>query len=244
LRSKPLSLNSESILLHRINELEKRHLKMKNTVIFDMDGVIVDTEPLHKKAYYQHFSELYIDVDAELFSKFTGKSTRNVYQMVKDIFGIQTETEALIQRKRTIFYDLFDTDPALKLLDGVEALINNLHAQNFQLILASSAAKTTIDKVFKRFNLFPFFSYLVSGEDFPESKPHPAIFIEAQRLSGNDKSNCIVIEDSTNGILAANGAQIFCVGYKSEHSKNQNYELADLVIHHFDELDADQIKML
>ena len=217
---------------------------MKNTVIFDMDGVIVDTEPLHKKAYYRHFAELNIVVDPELFSKFAGKSTRNVYQMVKDIFGIDTDAEELIQRKRSIFYDLFDTDPDLKLLDGVESLLNQLYAQDFQLILASSAAKSTIDRVFKRFNLFTFFSHLVSGEDFPESKPDPAIFIEAQRLSGNDKANCIVIEDSTNGILAANGAGIYCVGYKSANSKNQNYESADLVIHHFNELDLEKLKLL
>lgn len=217
---------------------------MKNTVIFDMDGVIVDTEPLHKKAYYQHFKELDIDVDAELFSRFTGKSTRNVYQIIKEIFGINTDVEDLIQRKRTIFYGLFDSDPALKLLDGVEVLIKNLYSANFQLILASSAAKSTIHRIFKRFNLFPFFSHLVSGEDFPESKPNPAIFIEAQRLSGNEKSNCIIIEDSTNGIRAANAAEIFCVGYKSENSKNQYYETADLVIHHFDELKVEELELI
>ncbi|QIY83363.1 HAD-IA family hydrolase [Chryseobacterium sp. NEB161] len=214
---------------------------MKNTVIFDMDGVIVDTEPLHKKAYYQHFGELGIEVDAELFSRFTGKSTRNVYQMIKEIFKIDTDVEVLIQRKRTIFYGLFDSDPALQLLDGVENLVKNLHSANFQLILASSAAKSTINRVFKRFDLFPYFSHLVSGEDFPESKPNPAIFIEAQRLSGNVKTSCIIIEDSTNGILAANRADIFCVGYKSANSKNQNYELADMVIQHFDELDPTRI---
>ena len=214
---------------------------MKNTVIFDMDGVIVDTEPLHKKAYYQHFGELGIEVDAELFSRFTGKSTRNVYQMIKEIFKIDTDVEALIQKKRTIFYGLFDSDPALQLLDGVEDLVKNLHSANFQLILASSAAKSTINRVFKRFDLFPYFSHLVSGEDFPESKPNPAIFIEAQRLSGNVKTSCIIIEDSTNGILAANRADIFCVGYKSANSKNQNYELADMVIQHFDELDPTRI---
>lgn len=214
---------------------------MKNTVIFDMDGVIVDTEPLHKKAYYQHFGELGIEVDAELFSRFTGKSTRNVYQMIKEIFKIDTDVEVLIQRKRTIFYGLFDSDPALQLLDGVEDLVKNLHSANFQLILASSAAKSTINRVFKRFDLFPYFSHLVSGEDFLESKPNPAIFIEAQRLSGNVKTSCIIIEDSTNGILAANRADIFCVGYKSANSKNQNYELADLVIQHFDELDPTRI---
>ncbi len=217
---------------------------MKNTVIFDMDGVIVDTEPLHKKAYYQHFNELNIEVDAELFSKFTGKSTRNVYQMIQDIFVIETNVEELIQRKRTIFYGLFDSDPALRLLDGVQVLIHELHSANFQLILASSAAKSTIDRVFKRFNLFPYFSHLVSGEDFPESKPNPAIFIEAQRLSGNEKSNCIIIEDSTNGIQAANAAGIFCVGYKSEHSKNQSYETADLVINHFDELKVEELQLI
>jgi HAD superfamily hydrolase (TIGR01509 family) len=217
---------------------------MKNTVIFDMDGVIVDTEPLHKKAYYQHFKELNIEVDAELFSRFTGKSTRNVYQMIKDIFGIDSNVEDLIARKRTLFYSLFDKDPALKLLDGVENLIKNLYSSGFQLILASSAAKSTIDRVFKRFNLFPFFSHLVSGEDFPESKPNPAIFIEAQRLSGNRRSNCIVIEDSTNGIQAANAAGIFCIGYKSQNSKNQNYDNADLVIHHFDELKIEELEMI
>ncbi len=217
---------------------------MKNTVIFDMDGVIVDTEPLHKKAYYQHFSELNIEVDAELFSKFTGKSTKNVYQMIKDIFGIETDVDELIQRKRAIFYGLFDSDPALKLLDGVEILIKDLYSANFQLILASSAAKSTIDRVFKRFSLFPYFSHLVSGEDFPESKPNPAIFIEAQRLSGNAKSYCIVIEDSTNGIQAANAAEIFCIGYKSENSKNQNYETADLVIQHFDELSVEALELI
>ncbi len=209
-----------------------------------MDGVIVDTEPLHKTAYYQHFAELNIDVDSELFSKFTGKSTKNVYQMIKDIFGIQTNVEELTERKRTIFYGLFDSDPSLKLLDGVEVLINNFYSADFQLILASSAAKSTIDRVFSRFNLFPFFTHLVSGEDFPESKPNPAIFIEAQRLSGNDKSDCIVIEDSTNGILAANGAGIFCIGYKSENSKNQNYESADLVINHFDELKVESLALI
>lgn len=217
---------------------------MKNTVIFDMDGVIVDTEPLHKKAYYQHFKELNIEVDADLFSKFTGKSTRNVYQMIKDIFGIDTDVEDLIARKRNLFYSLFDKDPALKLLDGVENLIKNLYSSGFQLILASSAANSTIERVFRRFDLFPFFSHLVSGEDFPESKPDPAIFIEAQRLSGNDKSNCVVIEDSTNGILAANAAEIFCIGYKSKNSKNQNYKTANLVIHHFDELTVEELELI
>ena len=80
---------------------------MKQTVIFDMDGVIVDTEPVHRFAYFQHFSELNIDVNEELFSSFTGNSTRNVFQKVKTIFNLNSDVEDLIIRKRTIFNDNF-----------------------------------------------------------------------------------------------------------------------------------------
>lgn len=217
---------------------------MITTVIFDMDGVIVDTEPIHRYAYFQHFDELNIPVTDEMFASFTGSSTRNVFQKLKDSFGLEHDVENLIQRKRTIFNDAFDTKEDLHLLDGVEALIKDLHQNGFQLIVASSASKVTIDRVFRRFTLHRYFSDIVSGEDFPNSKPHPAIFEHAASLSVAPKNQCIVIEDSSNGIQAAKAAEIFCVGYKSEHSKLQDLSKADLIINHFSELSAERIKNL
>ena len=76
---------------------------MKKTVIFDMDGVIVDTEPVHRYAYFQHFDELNVQVTEEMFTSFTGNSTRNVFQSVKSIFNLDHDVEDLIQRKRAIF---------------------------------------------------------------------------------------------------------------------------------------------
>jgi beta-phosphoglucomutase-like phosphatase (HAD superfamily) len=84
----------------------------------------------------------------------------------------------------------------------------------------------------------------VSGEDFPNSKPHPAIFEHAASLSVASKENCIVIEDSTNGVIAAKAAGIFCVGYNSEHSKMQDLSLADFVINHFGELSFEKVVVL
>jgi HAD superfamily hydrolase (TIGR01509 family) len=165
-----------------------------------------------------------------------GNSTRNTFQKLKELFPIDLEVEDLIQRKRTIFNDAFDNKEDLELLEGVEKLIQDLHGKGMQLIVASSAAKVTIDRVFKRFNLHQYFSHIVSGEDFPNSKPHPAIFEFAADLSIASKENCIVIEDSTNGIIAAKAAGIFCIGYNSEHSKLQDLSKADVVINHFDEL--------
>jgi HAD superfamily hydrolase (TIGR01509 family) len=217
---------------------------MIQTVIFDMDGVIVDTEPVHRYAYFKQFEELNIEVTEAMYTSFTGFSTKNTFQTLKEQFQLQHEVEDLIQRKRNIFNDAFDTKEDLELLEGVRNLIEDLYQNGIQLILASSASKVTIDRVFTRFGLHDFFTHIVSGEDFPKSKPHPAIFEHAASLSMAPKENCIVIEDSTNGVKAAKAAGIYCVGYESEHSKDQNLDEADKVITHFKELNADLVKIL
>lgn len=209
---------------------------MIQTVIFDMDGVIVDTEPVHRYAYFKQFDELNIPVTEEMYTSFTGFSTRNTFQKLKEVFVIEQEVEDLIQRKRTIFNDAFDSKADLELLEGVENLIKELYQNGMQLILASSASKVTIERVFSRFKLHEYFTHVVSGEDFPKSKPHPAIFEHAASLSIAPKENCIVIEDSTNGVKAAKAAGIFCVGYNSIHSEAQDLSEADVVINHFNEL--------
>lgn len=209
-----------------------------------MDGVIVDTEPVHHYAYQQHFKELGIVVTDEMYAGFTGNSTRNVFQKLKATFDLNDDVETLILRKRALFNEAFDTKPDLELIDGVLALIVELHEKGMELIVASSASKSTINRVFNRFNLHQYFTHIVSGEDFPKSKPDPAIFIHAANLSLHSNENCIVIEDSTNGILAAKAAQLFCVGYDSVNSKLQNYDSADLVISQFEDLNFDRIKNL
>jgi len=150
----------------------------------------------------------------------------------------------LILTKRNLFNDAFDSKEDLYLIDGVEELIKDLHANGIQLIVASSASKVTINRVFTRFNLHQYFTHIVSGEDFPKSKPHPAIFQHAAFLAQTPVENCIVIEDSTNGILAAKAAGIYCIGYDSFHSKMQDYSKADKVIKHFNELSYDSIKSI
>lgn len=217
---------------------------MVQTVIFDMDGVIVDTEPVHHFAYYQHFKELNIDVSDEMYRSFTGNSTRNIFQKLKAQFALQEDVEDLILRKRHLFNEAFDLKEDLYLIEGVEELIKDLHTNGIQLIVASSASKVTINRVFTRFNLHQYFTHIVSGEDFPKSKPHPAIFEHAASLSVAPKENCIVIEDSTNGIQAAVSAGIFCVGYDSFHSKEQDLSKANIIIRHFNELNFEKVRDL
>ncbi|WP_309640511.1 HAD family hydrolase [Flavobacterium sp.] len=215
---------------------------MIQTVIFDMDGVIVDTEPVHHYAYIEHFKQLNIDVSPEMYASFTGNSTKNIYERLKGIYDLKQDVQHLVETKRNLFNDAFDSKEDLYLLEGVETLIKDLHRNGMQLILASSSAKVTIDRIFNRFGLHQYFTHLVSGEDFPQSKPHPAIFEHAAFLSQTPRENCIVIEDSTNGIKAANAAGIYCIGYNSVHSKMQDLSTADQVIQRFDELNFEVIR--
>lgn len=215
---------------------------MIKTVIFDMDGVIVDTEPVHHYAYNQHFKQLNIEVTPEMYASFTGNSTKNIFERLKEQFNLTEDVQTLVETKRNLFNDAFDSKEDLYLLDGVEDLIKDLYTNGMQLILASSSATVTINRIFNRFELHQYFSHIVSGEDFPKSKPHPAIFLKAAELSKTPVENCIVIEDSTNGIMAAKAAGIYCIGYDSFHSKLQDYSLADKVIQHFDELSFKKIK--
>ena len=207
-----------------------------------MDGVIVDTEPVHHYAYNQHFKQLGITITPEMYASFTGNSTKNIFERLKTEFQLAEEVNTLVATKRELFNEAFDQKEDLYLLEGVEDLIKELHANGLQLVLASSSATVTIHRIFNRFGLHQYFSHIVSGEDFPKSKPHPAIFQHAAFLAQTPVENCIVIEDSTNGILAAKSAGIYCIGYDSFNSKMQDYSKADRVIKHFNELSFESIK--
>ena len=207
-----------------------------------MDGVIVDTEPLHRKAYFSTFDDLEIEVSEELYTSFTGASTKKVCTTLIEKFQIKQSHEDLASIKRKYFKDYFYNDADFNLLPGVKNLIQNYFENNIKLVLASSASMTTIDMVFEKFDLVKYFIGKISGDELKESKPNPEIFLIAAKMAHEPKENCMVIEDSTNGIIAAHYAEIFCTAYKSEHSVGQNYEKANLVISDFSEIEFDKIE--
>lgn len=204
--------------------------------LFDMDGVIVDTEPLHRKAYFEMFAHYGLEVSQELYNSFTGKATLKVCQELVAHFNLKEDPQALIDKKRERFKDLFDNDPDFDLIPGVLGLIKNYHQHGIKMVLASSASRNTINWVFERFGLDQYFIGKISGAELTASKPHPEIFERAAEKAEEPRENCIVIEDSTNGIKAAHSAGIYCVAYKSKHSKNQDYSLAGKVIEDYQEI--------
>ncbi len=217
---------------------------MLKAVIFDMDGVIVDSEPLHKKSYLKTFVEVCIEVDDTLFGSFTGKATLAICKELCTHFQLSQTPDALMALKRKHFERIFENDHNLALLDGVLPLIKDYYDHGLKMVLASSASMDNINRIFSRFDLDKYFVAKLSGADLKDSKPHPEIFIKAAKVSGQNATECIVIEDATNGIKAAKAAHIFCVGYQSANSKDQDYSEADLVISHFEEISFKKISSI
>ncbi|KIA84352.1 ABC transporter ATP-binding protein [Kaistella solincola] len=212
-------------------------------VLFDMDGVIVDTEPLHRKAYFKMFNDFGIVVPEDLYTTFTGAATKKVCSILIKKYGLNASINELSAIKRKYFKYFFYHDEDFALLPGVENLIKNYFENGIKLVLASSASMVTIDMVFEKFGLAKYFIGKISGDDLKESKPNPEIFLLAAEIAQEPKENCMVIEDSTNGILAAHNAEIFCVAYKSEHSLHQHYEKANLLISDFSEITTEKISL-
>lgn len=216
---------------------------MLRAVLFDMDGVIVNSEPLHRKAYYQMFSEFNLAVPDTLYDSFTGQATLSICERLCQEFELTVPATHLVARKRAHFKNYFENDIDFKLIDGVYDLIADYYESGLRLVLASSASMANINQIFKRFDLDRFFIAKISGADLIASKPHPEIFIKAAAVSGCDPSECMVIEDSMNGIRAAHEAGIYCVAFKNTHTKNQNYQYANKVIAGFDEIAPTQIPL-
>lgn len=205
-------------------------------VIFDMDGVIIDSEEIHKKAYYETFISLGLEVSEELYKTLTGSSTINAFQKLIAHFKLEEDANELVLQKRKRYINFFENDTNLHLVKGAKEIIHYFYNKDLTLVLASSSAMVNINRVFDRFDLQKYFTAKISGADLTASKPHPEIFEKAAVLGNTAKENCIVIEDSDNGIQAANDAGIFVFGYKNPLSEGQTLENADFIINNFKRL--------
>ena len=202
-----------------------------------MDGVIIDSELLHKKAYYETFESLGLEVSEALYKTLTGSSTINAFQKLISHFQLNEDPNTLVLKKRERYVNFFENDPTIHLVDGVEDIIKYFYNKKITLVLASSSAMVNIERVFNRFDLHKYFKAKISGADLKESKPHPEIFEKAAILGGFPRENCVVIEDSDNGVKAANDAGIFVYGYRNPLAADQTLENANHVIVHFSELE-------
>jgi len=217
---------------------------MIQTVIFDMDGVIIDSEPVYFRIDKQMFEELNIAVSFEEHCTYVGTSSQNMWDAIIKKHRLPDHPGELMRKEYNLYMDYLVSAKNLQPIDGVMELINDLHDNNFKLILASSSRMETIDIILKRFKLSDLFIARVSGSELAHSKPHPEIFLRSAQLVRSEPKECIVIEDSRNGVAAATAAGMKCIGFLNPSSGDQDLKAADMTIRSFKELNAGVIKNL
>ena len=211
---------------------------MISAVIFDMDGVIIDSEPVHARMEQELMDDLGLEISDEEYARYVGRS--DLWHRIKEEYDMDFEVEELRQRKesRYISYlkESFNEGP----VEGVIDLIGRLDAGGMTLVLASSSSMKNIELVLEKFGLSDRFSFKISGADLETSKPHPEIFLKAAQMADVKPAECLVIEDSENGVRAAKAAGMRCIGYKNPNSGSQDLGAADWIIGHFDEFDLER----
>lgn len=205
-------------------------------VIFDMDGVLVDSEPLHVSIETAMIKELNIALKKELYSKFAGTTSLSMWKTLVEEFHLDKNPKELSTESDKRFVDELLNTEEVQLFDGVRGVLINLYNKGIPIALASSSSKLIVNAVLERFNLRQYFNAVVTGSDIQNSKPHPEIFLLAAKKLKISPSDCIVVEDSPNEVKAAHLAGMNCIGFASEKN-HHDISNATWIIKSFNEFD-------
>src|SRR5690348_16090551 len=217
---------------------------MINAVIFDLDGVIIDSEPVHFELEKQMLDELRVTMSSEEHNTYVGMSSENMWETIVKKHNLVYQPSELVQKKYSLYINHLTNEQNLYPIKGVAELIKKLHKNNFKLIVASSSPLEVIDAVLKKFDLSNYFMATISGTQLIHSKPHPEIFLNAAKLAHSELRECVVIEDSANGVTAAKAAGMKCIGFANPNSGNQNLNKADVIIKSFEEINVEFVRKL
>jgi HAD superfamily hydrolase (TIGR01509 family) len=209
-----------------------------------MDGVLIDSEPIHMACEKEIFKMLGICVPEEEHHSMIGTTDGDMWTRLKVRYNLLQPVNELVQLKQTYYNEWLRSKTILKPISYIPDLILKLHSNDYLLAVASSATHAQINFILKEFGLKNFFNVVVGGNEVNHGKPNPEIFLKASKLLGVSPQHCIVIEDSTNGVKAAKKANMYCIGYRNPNSGNQDLQSADMVIDSFSELDLKQINEL
>ncbi|WP_294180786.1 HAD family phosphatase [uncultured Clostridium sp.] len=203
-------------------------------VIFDMDGVIIDSEPLHRKLDDVLLSQYGIKVSKEEQLGFIGVTSCCKWERIKRKYNLSVPVEELIKKDRKLYLDSLKKDKNIEPIKGVDKFIKFFYERNLKLAIASSSPRNVIEIVIGKFELEKYFYKIISGDDVKNSKPSPDIFLKAAELLKVKPSRCMVVEDSKNGVEASKNAGMYCTAFRNLNSGNQELTKADLIVDSFD----------
>jgi beta-phosphoglucomutase family hydrolase len=212
---------------------------MIKAVLFDMDGVIAETEHVHIEAEKQTMLKYGVQITEDELHRYTGMTAKQMFTGLIAKYKLDTTIEKIFNEKEQIMFRLLETDA--QPVKGVIELLHKLKEKQVKLAVASSSHRRLVQYVLRKLEITEVFDSIISAEDVEHGKPDPEIFLKSAKRLNVSPAECLVVEDAELGVEAAIAAGMKCLGYKNPHSGNQDLSKADIVTDDFSNVDVQEL---
>lgn len=206
--------------------------------IFDMDGVLIDSEPLHLRSTNDVLGTWGHELSADDNERYLGWNENAFWEDLRGRFGLTDTVEALTRSRHVRLIELLEKE--LPIADGVRGAIERLRARGLGLAVASSSEREAIDFILDRGGLADLFDVVASGDEVARSKPDPEIFLLAAGRLGRSPGECVVFEDSLNGVNAARAAGMPCLRVVTETTRRIPFPPVEGIVESFVDFDLEE----
>ncbi|MFH1392273.1 MAG: HAD family phosphatase [bacterium] len=205
----------------------------KKTIIFDMDGVIVDAEPYHCQAWIEACREIGINIDEKFyFSKVCGNHSLTSAKMLLEQFNKNNAPDDLVDKKSFYAQKIISLEK-INAFPGVLELVNFFNKKKYRIGLVSSSSYPIINTILSKFKIKSCFSLIHGPERSKQGKPDPEPYVLAAKILSVEPWDCVVLEDSKSGVVSAKRAGAKCIAYLNGHNRAQDLGLADHITNSF-----------
>ena len=216
---------------------------MIKAVVFDMDGVIVDSEYTYLESKTEILREAGFPKPITYQYQFMGTTYEFMWTKMKNELGLPESINLYIELMNKKRHEMIIRD-GVRGIRGVKELIKSLPKTEYKLAVASSSPEKDIISTLTSLKLIDFFDELVSGEEVTHSKPFPDVYLEAAKRLQVKPEECVAIEDTPNGVTSAKAAGMYVIGFSNPEYPEQDLSLADRIIKTYDEIQKDKFSNL
>lgn len=196
---------------------------MIKAIIFDMDGLMIDSERVTFECYQERLKDMNLTMDEEFYKTLLGKPIKGIYQRFYDVYGNDFPIQNVIQDVHQLMAERFETE-GVPVKKGLVELLHYLKDNNYKTIVATSSNRDRVDKILAQAKITEFFDDSICGDEVAKGKPNPEVFLKSCQKLGVNVDEAIVLEDSEAGIQASYDANIKVICIPDMKYPEKQYE--------------------
>ena len=185
---------------------------MIKAIIFDMDGLMIDSERVTFECYQEILKGMNLTMDEEFYKTLLGKPLKGIYQRFYDVYGNHFPIEDVIKDVHALMAKRFETE-GVPIKTGLKSLLEYLKENNYKTIVATSSNRDRVDTILSQAQITDYFDDSICGDEVTKGKPNPEVFLKSCQKLGVNVDEAIVLEDSEAGIQASYdaGIKVICI---------------------------------